>query len=275
MNSIEGPTNTLRWLQGLSPDIQTNQPVPLVITDCQMALKDWTSLLTTIEKEDWGEADVYRLALESLAQRSLGQNVAAQTSWRKALRQCAGRLDRLSRLAQVTGLWGWKLEKTETLREITREFPKEKWAVDQLVAELYLAGKTIELAEVLSKACEVDPSDSRLKNCLATVFLLRHTELEKAHRLALEAYNSAMTNPFFASTYAYSLLVQNRHNDALKIVSGVKPGELQNPSIAAYYGVIQAESGHTDAARQPLERAEAGSLLPEEKELVRVAKARL
>src|SRR5262249_32565721 len=150
---------------------------------------------------------------------------------------------------------GWKLEKAETLREITREFPKEKWAIDQLVAELYLTGNTIELCEVLSKACEIDPSDFRLKNCLANVFLLRRTELEKAQRLALEVYTTAATNPFVISTYAYSLLVQKKHDEALKIVSGVKPDDLQIPSIAAYYGVIQAESGHTAAARGPLERA--------------------
>ncbi len=162
MDSTEGATNTLRWLQSLPPAIQTNPPVPLVVTDCQIALKDWTGLLAAVEKRDWGERDTYRLALESLARRSLGQDVAAQTSWRQALRQCSGRLDRLTRLAQVTGLWGWKLEKTETLRQITREFPKEKWAVDQLIADLYLAGNTIELGEVLSKACEVDPLDARV-----------------------------------------------------------------------------------------------------------------
>ena len=50
---------------------------------------------------------------------------------------------------------------------------------------------------------------------------------------------------------------------------------LQIPSVAAYYGVVQAQSGHKDVARAPLERAAAAKLLPEENEMVRLARASL
>jgi Flp pilus assembly protein TadD len=131
------------------------------------------------------------------------------------------------------------------------------------------------LAEFLSKTSEIDPSDVRVKNCLANVFLLRRTELEKAHRLANEAYTTAPDNPFFTSTYAYSLLLQNRKEEALQVLSHVRAEDLQIPSVAAYYGVIQAQSGHNDIAKDPLKRAQAGTLLPEEKEIVRQAMAKL
>jgi Flp pilus assembly protein TadD len=275
MLNAQGSTNALAWLRNLPVSLQTNQPVVLIVADCEVESKDWAALLNCTDKKDWGEAESYRLALESLARRSLGQKVAAENSWRKALHGCTHRLDRLSRLVKVTRVWSWKAEETEVLREITKEFPKEKWAVEQLVADLYAAGNTSELAEFLSKTSEIDPSDIRVKNCLANVFLLRRTELEKAHRLANEAYTTAPDNPFFTSTYAYSLLLQNRKDEALQVLSHVRAEDLQIPAVAAYYGVIQAQSGHNDVAKEPLKRAQAGTLLPEEKEIVRQAMAKL
>jgi hypothetical protein len=55
-------------------------------------------------------------------------------------------------------------------------------------------------------------------------------------------------------------------------VNDLKPEYLQIPSIAAYYGVIQAQTGHKDLAKASLQRAEAARLLPEENEIVRLAK---
>jgi predicted Zn-dependent protease len=275
MTSAEGPTNALRWLEQLPRAVQTNQPVPLIITDCQIALQNWKGLLASVETQDWRELDFYRLALEANARRSLSQSLAAERALRKALRECDKRLDRFHRLFQATTAWGWQAGKIDVLRNIVMEFPKEAWAVDQLVTELHATGNTVELVEVLAKSCDVNPSDVRLKGCLANVCLLRGTELEKAHRLASEVYSASPNNPFYISTYAYSLYLQNRKDEALKVLSDVRPEQLEIPSVAAYFGTIQANSGHKAAAREPLQRAEAATLLPEEKEIVRQAIAKL
>ncbi|HXP62942.1 MAG TPA: hypothetical protein VN829_20745 [Dongiaceae bacterium] len=271
----EGPTNALRWLQRLPANVRTNQPMPLLVTDCQIALKDWHGILDTLGKQDWGEGQYYRLALESLAQRSLGQDLAASSAWQKALRLAAHRLDRLSRLAQVTAAWHWEPELTAVLVETTTRFPKEKWAAEALVGAYYKNGDTRAMNELLAKSLAANPSDNHLKNNLANVCLLRKSDLDKAYRLADEAYHASTNNPFFASTYAYSLLLQNKNTEALKIMDAIKPEFLKIPSVAAYYGVVHAQSGQQAAAKEPLLRAEAAGLLPEEKEIVRLAKARL
>ncbi len=275
MAVTETPAGALSWLHSLPPTIQTNQPVPLIITDCQIATKDWKNLLVSMQKQDWGEAEFYRLAVESLALRSLDQTTASENAWRKALRLTAHRVDRLSRLAQVTATWNWNPERTEVLRQITSEFPHEKWAVNQLSAQLYASGNTRELQDFLTKVHSADPSDIRLKNNLANVFLLRKSELDQAYRMAKEVYDSSPTDPFFISTYAYSLLLQNKQDAALEVASHLKPQYLKIPSVAAYYGVIQAQFGNKNAAKESLSCAETAKLLPEEKEMVRLAKARL
>jgi Flp pilus assembly protein TadD len=238
-------------------------------------LKDWPGLIALVDKQDWTEAEFYRYALQALAYRSLGKEFPSQAAWRDALRHCAHRLDRFSRLAQVTAGWGWNAENTEVLEKITSEFPKEKWAATSLMAQLYSAGNTRELTDFLKKRYATDPTDILVKNNLANLYLLRKSDLDKAYRLAREAHTMAPKDPFFTSTYAYSLLLQNKTDEAVQAVSELKAEYLQIPSVAAYYGVIQAESGHKELARAALKRADGAKLLPEETELVRVAKAHL
>ena len=148
MAVTDNATNALRWLQTLPPTIQTNQPVPLIIADCFVAQKDWKGLNSLLERQDWAEADCFRLALVSLGQRSLQQESVSQTTWRKALRLSLHRLDRLARLAQVTANWNWDAENTGVLKESTAEFPKEKWATDQLVNKYYARGDTRDLGRL-------------------------------------------------------------------------------------------------------------------------------
>src|SRR5581483_3713535 len=189
MLSAEGPTNTMAWLTSLPLAIRTNQPVPLVLTDSQIALKDWPGLLSSVEKQEWGEAENLRLAIESLARRSLGNEDAAQELWKRARRQSARQLDRLYRLVRVTSAWGWKMERRDLLTEIVAEFPQEKWAVDSLISQLCDDGQTEELERLFSKLSAADPQNAGLKTSLARVCLLRNDQLENAHRLAREAYD--------------------------------------------------------------------------------------
>jgi len=275
MAAAQGPTVALSWLASLPPPLQTNQPVPLIVTDCKMLVKDWTGLLRMVEKQDWADANFYRSAVEARAQRSLGNDFASRAAWRTCLRASAHRLDRLARMAQVTSTWDWKPENMEVLREIVAEFPKERWAANSLIAQLYATGNTRELLDILSKMNEADPEDARVKNNLANLYMLRKAELGRAFRLAREAYTSVPTDPYFSSTYAYALLLQKRPVEALKVLAELNPKYLQVPTIAAYYGIVQAESGHKDLAKEPLHLAQRASLLPEEKELVHQATARL
>ena len=269
--STEGPTNAFRWLVTLPASIQTNQPVPLIVSDCRIALKDWKGLLAMVDKKDWGEVNFYRLALESLAQRSLDNEILAKTAWQKSLRTASPRVDHLARLAQVTSAWRWQSEKIEVLQSIVSKYPAEKWAADQLTESFYADGNTRGLADLLAKRHTADPADNRLKNNLASISLLRKSDLVNAHRMAREAFDSSPENPFYISTYAYSLLLQNKPDEAVKTLSALKPDYLKIPAVAAYFGVIQAQAGHKDIARAPLNLAEASRMLPEEKEMVRLA----
>lgn len=269
------PAAALDWLQTLPGEVQTNLPVPLVMTDCLIAMKDWNGLLNVVSKQDWEELNFYRLALATMANRQTDDRVAAERTWRRAFLLSSSHLDRLARLDQLTSAWGWDPERSEVLQEITSSFPKETWASDELVALFYANGRTREIADLLDKSYAANPSNTRLKNNLATVLMLLKSDTDKANRLAMESYNSETNNPFYTCTYAYSLLLQAKPEEAVKVLNHMKPDYLKNPSIAAYYGVVEAEAGDRNAAKEPLKLAETARLLPEEQELVRMAETRL
>lgn len=275
LEKIEGPENALAWFRSLPQSVQTNQPIPLLKADCFLATKDWNELLKMVGADDWADANYYRLMLESLARRSLGQNLEAGTAWKRALKLSAHRVDRLSRMVEITANWRWSNERVEVLQGIIAEFPQQRWAVEQLSAQFYSDGKTKELDELLRKAYETNPDNNRIKNNLANIMLLENTDVSKASQMAKDAYQSSKDDPFFTSTYAYSLLLQNKTKEASDVISGLKREYLKIPSIAAYYGVVEARSGHKDLAKEPLSLADAAHLLPEEKVMVRAAESQL
>ena len=275
LQNQQSPALALQWLHSLPQETQTNMPVPLAITDCQIATKDWNGLLTLVQKQDWDELNFYRLALESLAHRYNDESMAEKSAWRRSLLMSSSRLDRLVKLDQLTTAWGWSQERTDVLQEVISGFPKEVWAEEELVGLFYATGNTHALASLLDKLYAADPSNLRIKNNLATVLMLLKSDAPKAHRLAFESYSNSTNNPFFACTYAYSLLLQSKPEEAVRILGSLNTDNLRNPSIAAYYGVVEAEAGHKDAAKEALKLATTARLLPEEMELVRKAETQL
>ena len=165
MQLAESSSSALHWLQNLPADVQTDMPVPLAITDRQIAMKDWPGLLSVVEKQNWGELNYYRLSLGSLGNRALDANMKARKRpGGGQLSLSSHRLDRLTRLNQLTAAWGWNQERKDLLREIMSEFPHESWAGEQLVAVLYAGGETRAMAKLLDQMCAANPSDVHLEN---------------------------------------------------------------------------------------------------------------
>ena len=94
----------------------------------------------------------------------------------------------------------------------------------------------------------------------------------------LKAANEAETqsllapkNPDYAATYAFSLYRQGDVKKALQALAGFSEGELERPQIAAYYGVLLANSGDFSRAAKFLDLGKKADLLLEEKKLVEKA----
>jgi Flp pilus assembly protein TadD len=266
-----GPAETLTWLRTLPRTAQTNPPVAMLVAECQGRLSDWKGLQTSLDHQDWGEMDFTRHAYETLALRGQDLRAAAQTEWELALKAANGQKQRLVMLLRFATQWKWESDSEEILRTIASQYPAEKWAFQTLFHSLFVGGRTRPMMMLLSEQMKRSPSDLVVKNNLAMTALLLEAAEFKPHDLAREIYQLDPTN--YAGTYAFSLYVQGKNAEALKVMQRLKPAELEKPSNAGYYGLILKANGDRAKARAYLEWASKAQLLPEEKKLFDRAKA--
>jgi tetratricopeptide (TPR) repeat protein len=271
--SRNGPAETLAWLQSLPEITRTNQPVTMVVAECQIALKDWTALQKSLDKQHWGGLDFMRLAYKTLALRGQGLTGAAKSEWEGALKAAGNQKAALGMLLQLAGQLNMQSEAEEILWSIFNLDPGNPRAAQALSQVLYANGRTRSLMSLFSQQAKRSPTDLEIKNNLAmTAFLLEAQEL-KPHELAREVYEKASTNASFASTYAFSLHLQKKDAEALKILQQLNPKDREHPSVAGYYGLILKATGDRDTAKIYLNWAFKAPLLPEERKLFEQAKS--
>ena len=79
-----------------------------------------------------------------------------------------------------------------------------------------------------------------------------------------------------ASTHGLSLYQQGKAEEAVALMSRLKPDELRQPQVALYYAIFLIAAGHAEKADDYLKLSATWPMLPEEKALLeRVKIARL
>ncbi len=273
MLSNTTPQTTAAWLLTLPPNIRTNPPVPIIQAECFMAAKDWAGAAAFLEKLDWGDMECLRLAYRARALRSQNLEAAAKGEFSKALKASENRPEKLSVLLNLTSAWNWPAEREDVLWAIVNRYPAEAGAAQALAGLLFAGGKTRSLLTLLSQQAALAPDDVGRKNNLAAVALLLNATEKKPHDLALEVYEKGKTNAFYASTYAFSLYLQQKPAEAVKVMAQLKPEQLDEPAVAGYYALALAATGDAAKAKRYFALAEKARLLPEEAALFRKASA--
>jgi tetratricopeptide (TPR) repeat protein len=266
------PAETLAWLRSLPSSTQTNQGVAMISAECYTILRDWRGLQASVEPQNWGELEFIRHAFEARALRGQELTSAAKGEWELALKVANGQKGSLVMLLRLAAAWSWQSEGEELLWTIVNRYPAEKWAVQALSQALFAGGRTRPLMMLYSQELKRSPSDLAVKNDLAMIALLLDATELKPHELTREVYEKAPTNSSFASTYAFSLHVQDKNAEALKVIERITPQELEHPSIAGYYGLILKATGNAEKAKKFLDLAAKAKLLPEERKLFERAK---
>jgi len=258
----------LAWAESLPAVIRTNLPLPLVMAEAYASIRDWAHLDGMLKTQNWQDIDYLRHLLACLSFRSQGNALSASVEWRTSLNAASKRIDQLNELVRRTSAWNWGPELDETLWAIVENFPIEKGAFLALYDRLVEAGNTAALHNLLAKISSFVPLPPELKNNFAVVSLLIYPRGQHGHDLAREAYTAEPQNPFVISTYSYSLYLQGKSDEALKLIGSLKSEQLEEPAVAAYYGVILAGTGEPMKARHYLERGLQARLLPEERNLI-------
>ncbi|MBE0541123.1 MAG: hypothetical protein IH623_07040 [Verrucomicrobia bacterium] len=264
--------DALGWLQQLPEPIRSSQPVAMAMTDCYVALEEWTAMEAFLENQQWEDQDFLRLALRSRAAGHQGQSLAATAHWRDAIRSAGDRLGALALLLQLADRWDRPRELEELLWRMAERFPAQQWTLRELNRRYAARGDTHGQHRVYAAMLALRPTDLVLKNNFAATALLLKVNLSRAYPLAQEVYEADKSNAVFVSTHAFALHLQGKTGEGLKLMQSLPAEKLQQPSIAAYYALLLAAAGEGDKARPYFAAAEKGSLLPEERELLQRAR---
>ena len=262
-------SEAVRWLGTLPATVQAQNPVRLAFVDCYLNTTNWQGLRKLTTGGDWGELDFLRLAFSSRAWSELGETTVADGHWRSAVSEAGERLSALAALLDLADRWQLTREQEDLLWRILRGFPDARWAQISLERLYFNDGNTAGLYQLYLKQLPRLPQDAALKNNLAATALLLKTNLTQACQWAAEVHAQTTNNPTFVATYAYALHLQGRDKDGLATMQQLKPAQLQQPTVALYYGVLLRATGQSTEAALYLALAKnGGGLLPEEQQLL-------
>ena len=260
------------WLTQLPAALQTTPPVRLAVADGYLQGSDWPKLRDFVSVGNWGELDFLRLALVSRAWSELDIKPVADSNWGAAVTAAGNRFSALTTLLGLAEQWQLPAQKEALLERIVEKFPQEHWAQQALEQSYFNAGKTLELYQLYARLFALFPRENGVKNNLVATSLLLKTNLAQTCQWAAEIYAQTTNEPVIASTYAYAQHLQGRDADGLAAMQKLTPAQLQNPSIALYYGLLLAATGKNAEAAPYFQIARTqGQLLPEEQQLLNAA----
>jgi hypothetical protein len=265
----------LDWLNALPPQIAKQGFIPIAHADSYAALSQWKELAMYLEKERWTALDAIRIGMMSLASWKEFGDKRYSATWQQAILLAARSPTTLNMLAEMSAGWGWKQEPEDVLWFAATKYPGESWPLAAL--ERWYTGQrnTAGLHRVFRAMVRRDPKDTLARNNYAMISLLLGAEVAEARQAAAELHAAEPENPVFASTYAFSLYQQGRPVEAAQALRALGLARLDDPSLAAYYGVFLSAAGDTLTARTYLNKSAKAFLLPEEQALVQHAENHL
>jgi tetratricopeptide (TPR) repeat protein len=269
------PAAALGWMQSLPIQTRTNQPAALLSAQCQLQLGDWHGLQAAIQQQSWHELEFMRHALVARSLREQGLTEASTAEWTVAVNSASRQKGSLISLFRVAAAWKWNTEAEQILWTVVNNYPEEKWATPVLSQALITWHRTRSLMQLFSILLKRSPDDLEIKNNLAMTAMLLGAQELNPYGMAQTVYEKTPKNASFASTQAFSLYLQKKYPEALKIMQQLTPKELENPSVAGYYGLILKANGNKAKAKVYLNWSFKGHLLIEEQALFDQAKAGL
>ena len=268
---------TVDWSRTLPDAINVRATVPLSVAEAFTELGEWNSLRELAADANWHALNFLRLAIHMRAIDESSHHERSEyfhQKWREALAATEGNPAAITLLARLVESWGWTPEATEAWWQVANRSATPRPALQQLFRLHSKSRDAAELYRVARRIHQVDPDDLIAQNNLASLALLLDRDTAEAHQIAEKVYRAMPAEPAVASTYAYSLHLQGRNQEAVEVLRALPEAALHDdPSLAACFGVVLTAAGERDAAKAYLEIAtqHRAQLFPPEIALVSAA----
>ncbi|MDQ6656479.1 MAG: hypothetical protein M3Y80_11790 [Verrucomicrobiota bacterium] len=271
-NANQMPAAAISWATQLPAETRSHKALITALADAYMAAGDWTGMQALVQTGNWSGIEYLRSALAARAARELRNEPESSAQWTQAVQKVSALPKQALMLAEIVARWGWKNEAIELYWIASKDPAAGDAALRSLYAYFANLGATQDLYRVLLHQQELHPEDRGVQNNVAQLALLLHLNVDRAQRIARENFQQEPKNPVYVSTYAFALFSAGDTKKALEVMRTLSPEQLQDPAVAAYYGVMLAAAGEQQQAAQFLDLAEKAGLLPEERALVEKAR---
>lgn len=265
----------LEWVQKRAPKLGLAADLRPAIAGCYLTLADWDALLTITQAGAWKPVEYVRHAYRARAFREQSEASFARTEWNLAVNAATRQIEALTWLAQMASEWRWVDEAEQSLWALLDLSPGSRWAIDALQTLYLEQNNTPGLRRIAVYLVKTDPADENAQNDLALASLLLNNEPDRGMKIAQDLFTKHPENAAYASTYAFALHCADKTADGLKILEALPAARLEEPSIAAYYGIMLAAAKSPEKAAHFLEIGRSAKLLREEKELLSKAEKSL
>ncbi len=230
----------------------------------------WNRIVELLEKSAWEKLDFLRQAHLARAYRQQHSAFLSSSAWSAATKDALREPESTRKLADAVQSWPeWQDEYTDFLWTAQSRNPRNLlWALSDLMRHYEAAKDTASLLRVSEELLKANPASESAKNNCAFYSLLLNASPDRAGRFATELFNAHPSDPSIVSTYALSLLRQNRAAQALAVLQKLPAAAQNSPAIAVYLALAQKGAGQTDAALKTARNIKKGALLREEAELL-------
>lgn len=257
------------WSLELAPEIGSRPEVRVAVAEAHGKALEWQRLRTMTETGSWTDLDFLRSAYFSRAMRSLKDDAAAETAWKKAVTDATeknpGALERLARVAQG---FGWQEQTEEVLWQLALKPGCPRWAADSLWRSSLAHGSAAQLEKSSRLLAETDPRHSRTRDCDIVAAMLTHTNEGAVGEFAGSLHTAAPSDAVLTVIHALALHQQGKAEEANSLVAKLDPDGLKESRSALFHGVFLAVSNHPAEAAESFELNGIRTLLIEERALI-------
>ena len=272
MNSNQHSLLAKAWALRLPSDLVSAVPIRMEIARAFAAFGDWKRLKFFLADENWGDLEYMKKAFLSRAYREMDKSdMASKTAWKEAMNLAGTNGDALMSLARAAMQWGWEPEAVQALWLAVPKSNRSAEALKSLCEYYYLRRDTAGLYRAYLLLVERNPGDTAARNNLAMFCLLLDKEMDRAQNIARDLHEKEPADPTFASTYAFALFRAGKASEAVDVLKKLKPEELRNPSVAAYYSAFLAAIGRMEESQEYRNLARNTAFLPEEERILNLA----
>jgi len=148
-----------------------------------------------------------------------------------------------------------------------------RWVVDSLWQSAFKRGDTAQIQKLSGTLAKMDPKGIASRNNYAFLSLLTRNAEGNPQHIAETLHREHPGNALVTSTYAFSLYQQGKAEEAVALMSALKPEDLRQPQVALYYAIFLFANGQAEKADGYLKLSAKWPMLPEEKALLDRAKA--